>query len=154
MFIVQQSRPSGGLLRMDFLCYPELVGRLKNAIVALLLPSVATTACEATTAAMPDAAQQDEARPRLAAGPMGACPFPTEADKNNIDTAIVVIRVYVGSDGAPREVQVVQDPGNGFGRAAALCAMAQRYVPAADRSGAPIDAWTPPVRVRYERRAP
>src|SRR5262245_19123782 len=51
------------------------------------------------------------------------CPFPPEADVKGIDSADVTIRVYVGADGSAKSVEILEDPGNGFGRAATQCAM-------------------------------
>ncbi|WP_129578196.1 MULTISPECIES: energy transducer TonB [Sorangium] len=118
----------------------------------LLLPLWATTACEATTAATPGAAQQDEARKLPARRGTWACAFPEEADKNGIDEGTAVVRVYVELDGFPRQAMVLQDSGYGFGSAAAECAMTKRYVPSKDRYGAPIPAWTPPITVRYFKK--
>jgi TonB family protein len=80
-----------------------------------------------------------------------ACPFPEEADKNGIDTASVVLQASVEIDGSARSVTVLHDPGNGFGQAAAECAMRKDYTPGKDRSGAPIVASTPPVTVHFVR---
>ncbi|WP_437996211.1 energy transducer TonB [Sorangium sp. So ce185] len=118
----------------------------------LLLPLWTATACEATTAAMPGAAQQDAARERPARRGTWACGFPEEAEKNGIDEGTVVIRVYVDFDGFPRRAMILQDPGHGFGSAAAECAMTKRYVPMKDRYGSPIPGWTPPITVRYVKK--
>ncbi|WP_437567376.1 energy transducer TonB [Sorangium sp. So ce542] len=118
----------------------------------LLLPLWTATACEASTAPMLGAAQQDAARGLPARRGTSACGFPEDADKNGIDEGTVVIRVYVDFDGFPRRAMILQDPGHGFGSAAAQCAMTKRYVPAQDWSGAPIPAWTPPMTVRYTRK--
>ncbi|WP_437314074.1 energy transducer TonB [Sorangium sp. So ce385] len=118
----------------------------------LLLPLGTATACEATTAATPGAAQQDAARELPARRGTWACGFPEEADKNAIDEGTAVVRVYVELDGSPRRAMILQDSGHGFGSAAAQCAMTKRYVPMKDRSGAPIPAWTPPITVRYFRK--
>jgi periplasmic protein TonB len=79
------------------------------------------------------------------------CPFPPEADADQIDQALVNIVVTVRPDGTPVSVNVVSDPGHGFGRAARMCALSRRYTPALDRSGTPIAAATPPIRVRFTR---
>lgn len=79
------------------------------------------------------------------------CPFPPEADAEQIDQALVSIIVTVRADGSPQSVKVVNDPGYGFGRAARLCALSRRYTPALDRTGTPMVAATPPIRVRFTR---
>ena len=90
-----------------------------------------------------------------AAGLVGSsawdCPFPPEADAEQIDQAVVSIIVTVRSDGSPQSVKVVNDPGYGFGRAARLCALSRRYTPMLDRTGTPIVGATPPIRVRFTR---
>jgi periplasmic protein TonB len=89
------------------------------------------------------------------ATPLGStswnCPFPPEADADQIDRALVNIVVTVRPDGTPVSVNVVSDPGNGFGRAARMCALSRRYTPALDRNGTPITAATPPIRVLFTR---
>lgn len=66
------------------------------------------------------------------------CPFPPEADAEQIDQAVVTVQVTVKPDGSALSATVVSDPGHGFGRQARICAMAKRYVPALDRTGTPI----------------
>jgi protein TonB len=71
------------------------------------------------------------------------CPFPPEA--------FVSIVVTVRPDGTPLSVNVVSDPGHGFGRAARMCALSRRYSPALDRNGAPTTQASPPIRIRFNR---
>jgi protein TonB len=80
-----------------------------------------------------------------------SCPFPAEADVDQIDRAVVTLIVTVRVDGTPQSVQVVRDPGHGFGRAARLCALSHRFSPGLDKSGAPTVATTPPFNVRFTR---
>ena len=87
---------------------------------------------------------------RLAAGTW-ACPWPVEADSAQIDAQTVVIRVRVRQAGGVDDVEVVSDPGTGFGAAAAACARQTLFEPARDASGAPIAAWSPPIRVHFFR---
>jgi protein TonB len=87
---------------------------------------------------------------RLAAGTW-ACPWPVEADSAQIDAQIVVIRVRVRPAGGVDEVEVVSDPGAGFGVAAAACARQTHFEPAHDVTGAPIAAWSPPIHVHFSR---
>ena len=79
------------------------------------------------------------------------CPWPSEADADQIDEQAVVIRVKVRSDGTAAAARLVSDPGHGFGRAAVACALATRFAPARDRAGRPIEADSPPIRVRFTR---
>lgn len=79
------------------------------------------------------------------------CPFPGEADAEQIDRQAVLIKVHVRPDGSPESVDVVQDPGHGFGREARKCAMRKKFSPGLDPSGNPIPSITKPFRVRFER---
>jgi protein TonB len=88
--------------------------------------------------------------PRLAGGSAWDCPFPEEADSLGIDSAVVSLRITVTKDGNVSTVQVVRDPGDGFGREARHCAQKKRWAPALDGSGLAIDGVTD-VNVRFER---
>lgn len=79
------------------------------------------------------------------------CPFPGEADAEQIDRQAVLIQVVVRPDGSPENVIVVQDPGHGFGREARKCAMRKKYAPGLDPDGKPVGGTTKPFRVRFER---
>lgn len=87
----------------------------------------------------------------IAGGSWSSCPFPPEADTDQIDYAVVTLLVTVRTDGTPRSVQIVSDPGHGFGRAARMCALSKRYTPALDREGQAIVGSTPPIRVTFTR---
>ena len=90
-----------------------------------------------------------------AATPSGStnwsCPFPPEADAEQIDEMRVSLVVTVRPDGTPLSVNVVADPGHGFGRAARMCALTHRFNPTLDRTGQPITGATPPFNVRFTR---
>jgi protein TonB len=79
------------------------------------------------------------------------CPFPGEADAEQIDQAFVMIQVKVKPDGSPENVSVIQDPGHGFGREARKCAMRKKYSQGLDPEGNAIGGTTKPFRVRFER---
>ncbi|MCL2722982.1 MAG: hypothetical protein FWD69_00955 [Polyangiaceae bacterium] len=79
------------------------------------------------------------------------CPFPSEADAEQIDNAYVTIQVKVKSDGAADSVTVVQDPGHGFGREAKKCAMRKQYATALDADGNAMAGTTKVFRVRFSR---
>jgi periplasmic protein TonB len=66
------------------------------------------------------------------------CPFPMEAEVDNVEQAAVLLKVSILPDGRPSDASILQDPGHGFGRAARSCAMARSYEPALDREGSPI----------------
>ncbi len=80
------------------------------------------------------------------------CPFPPEADADQIDEARASVVVTVRPDGTPLSVTVALDPGHGFGRAARMCALTRRYTPALDRTGQPITSTTPPIGVNFRRQ--
>jgi protein TonB len=79
------------------------------------------------------------------------CPWPAEADSAEIDQQTVIIRVAVNSDGSASRVDVLSDPGFGFGAAARTCALHTRFDPAKDEAGKRIAAISPPIRVRFTR---
>jgi protein TonB len=79
------------------------------------------------------------------------CPWPAEADARQVDQETVVIRVAVGADGRAERVDVLEDPGFGFGRAALQCALSTRFGAARGPSGDPIAALSPPIRVHFYR---
>ena len=80
-----------------------------------------------------------------------SCPFPPEADVDQVDYAVVTLVITVRPDGTPRSVRVLNDPGHGFGRAARLCALSKRYTSALNRDGKAIVGTTPPIRVTFTR---
>lgn len=79
------------------------------------------------------------------------CPFPPEADTDQINDARVSLEVDVRSDGTPSVVRIMTDPGNGFGREARRCAMSKRFVTALDHDGNAIAAPTRPFTVHFQR---
>ena len=80
-----------------------------------------------------------------------SCPWPAEADAEQIDEQLVILRVVVSASGDPRSATVLADPGHGFGPAALACAMRTRFTPALDAKGDPTAATSPPIRVRFTR---
>jgi protein TonB len=79
------------------------------------------------------------------------CPWPAEADAEQVDEQTVVLRVTVRPDGHAERVDVLSDPGFGFGAAARLCALRTAFVPARDPTGQPVAAPSPPIRVHFFR---
>ncbi len=79
------------------------------------------------------------------------CDFPAEADVDQINEAFVVVQVATRADGSPDRVTILSDPGNGFGRAARVCAMKEHYDPALDHDGNAIAGSTKAIRIRFER---
>jgi protein TonB len=80
-----------------------------------------------------------------------SCPWPHEADAEQINEQTVVLRIVVAAGGDPESVTVVSEPGHGFGAAAVVCASRTHFTPARDRSGEPVRATSPPIRVRFTR---
>ncbi len=81
-----------------------------------------------------------------------ACPWPAEGDARQVDQETVVLRASVRADGRVDRVDVLEDPGYGFGRAARDCALASRaFAPALDADGKQVAAQSPPIRVHFFR---
>lgn len=123
---------------------------------AVYNPMAANTGVPGGTGTGPGTApprKEDKSRPPGLLGSVdwNDCPFPGEADAEQIDQAFVVIQVKVKPDGSPETVTVVQDPGHGFGREARKCAMRKKYSQGLDPDGNPLAGTTKPFRVRFER---
>lgn len=103
------------------------------------------------TTAAPPGPDRSRAPGLLGSVDWNDCPFPGEADAEQIDQSFAMIQVKVKPDGAPESVTVVQDPGHGFGREAKKCAMRKRFSPGLDAAGNPVGGMTKPFRVRFER---
>jgi protein TonB len=80
-----------------------------------------------------------------------SCPWPAEADAQQVNEQTVVLRASVRADGRAERVDVLSDPGFGFAAAARLCAMATRFEPAHNPEGQPVAALSPPIRVHFYR---
>jgi protein TonB len=93
----------------------------------------------------------DRSRPVGLQGGEWSCPWPREADEEQIDHQVVVLRVVVREDGSVESARLVTDPGHGFGAAALACARRTRFVPARDAGGRAIRAPSPPIRVHFSR---
>lgn len=80
-----------------------------------------------------------------------SCGFPAQADMEQIDFARVRLSVTVDPSGKAKAVQVISDPGNGFGSLARQCAFRMVYSPALAADGSPTTASTPPFTVTFTR---
>jgi protein TonB len=78
------------------------------------------------------------------------CPFPPEADADQINFQVVQLVASLDADGKVQDVKVIADPGSGFGRAARQCALRYRWNPAVDHDGHP-KATTQRINVRFQR---
>jgi protein TonB len=79
------------------------------------------------------------------------CPWPREAEAEDISEQVALLRVVVRADGTVESASVLRDPGHGFGPAALACALRTRFSPSRDRDGRPIRSQSPPIRVRFTR---
>jgi protein TonB len=104
------------------------------------------------SAAPPPVQKPDLSRlPTFGTNSMWDCGFPWEADRDRIDHAIAQIQVTVKPDGTAESVELVFDPGHGFGRVAKSCAMKQHWDVGLDHDGHPITATTKTVVVRFNK---
>jgi len=100
----------------------------------------------------PPAPVVDRSRPAGLSGSSDwKCPWPSEADSEQIDDAYVMVQVTVGANGRASQVRVLQDPGHGFGREAQRCAMRETFTTALDRDGSSIPGVTKAFRIHFER---
>jgi protein TonB len=92
------------------------------------------------TGTAPAAPRVDRSRAAqiLNKGNLERCPFPAEADAEQVDEAAVGIEVKVAVDGRAESVAVTRDPGHGFGREARKCALREKYAPALNVEGVAI----------------
>jgi protein TonB len=79
------------------------------------------------------------------------CPFPAEAELEQINYQQVRVAVTVSAAGKALDVKVIGDPSFGFGRAAQRCALGKTFIPALDRAGNAITT-TIPIVVTFVRR--
>jgi protein TonB len=78
------------------------------------------------------------------------CPFPPEAEAEQIESATVVVQITVRPDGTAISASVISDPGHGFGRQARICALSKRYEPALDKTGNPITS-SAPIKILFTK---
>lgn len=74
------------------------------------------------------------------------CAFPSERGPKE---AAVLVRVHVETDGKPLSVDVLEDPGAGFGAAAKRCALDKAYQPARDVNGQAVRSTTFPFYIQF-----
>ena len=113
-------------------------------------PVLAETLSSQATRNVPPAIR-DRARPVSLDQSAWNCPWPAEADAQQVNEQTVVLRATIRADGRAASVEVLTDPGFGFGAAARLCALRTRFEPAHNPSGLPIAAPSPPIRVHFFR---
>jgi protein TonB len=93
----------------------------------------------------------DRSRPAGTAERNWDCPFPAEAELEQINYQQVRVAVTVSAQGKALDVKVIGDTSFGFGRAAQRCALGKTFVPALDRAGTAITT-TIPIVVTFVRR--
>ncbi|MET0343648.1 MAG: ferric siderophore ABC transporter substrate-binding protein [Polyangiales bacterium] len=94
----------------------------------------------------------NHARPPMLRSRNWPCGWPPEAEDLDVEQAFATIKVSVNPDGSLGDVQVIADPGYGFGRRAVQCARTKvKFDPALDAAGRPIAGTTPPLNVRFTR---
>ena len=85
----------------------------------------------------------------VAVGTKWDCAFPSPNERKGKDEANVLVVVHVENDGKPLSVDVLQDPGGGFGAAATKCAMEKAYQSPKDVNGKPIRSTTFPFFIHF-----
>jgi hypothetical protein len=75
-----------------------------------------------------------------------------EKKADQVDSTDVVLRISISATGVAKRVDILSDPGNGFGEEAKRYALAQHYRPALDRAGVPTEG-SITVRVHFQRSA-
>jgi biopolymer transport protein ExbD len=80
--------------------------------------------------------------------PGARCPFPADAIRARVRSAVAIVRVVIAPTGHPSDPVIVQDPGYGMGETAQACVMRTTFEPGKDASGNPITAPTY-FRVRF-----
>lgn len=95
--------------------------------------------------------KQDLSKPAMPAESDWDCPWPPEADAEQINFMRVRIVVTVGLDGRAQKVTVLNDPGHGFGRYVQQCAFRKTFSVALNSDGKPVVSTTPPFGVKFQR---
>ncbi len=78
------------------------------------------------------------------------CPWPQEAESDQIDEAVVTILVTIEANGKPSKIVVVEGGEHGFGREARACALRESYNAGLDQNGTPVAAQKS-LRIHFER---
>jgi len=77
-------------------------------------------------------------RPEPRFGGIGIPPYPPDAKREGIEGS-VILQVFIGRDGEVKKVRIVKEPGGGLGEVAQRAMMKERWKPALDKTGAPVD---------------
>ncbi len=108
-----------------------------------------TVAPSATGQAPP----RSRARPVSLAQADWSCAWPAEADALQINHQTVVIRAAVRASGNIDHIDVLSDPGYGFGAEARQCALQNQaqFGAARNNAGDPVAGVSVPIRVHFDR---
>jgi outer membrane biosynthesis protein TonB len=80
------------------------------------------------------------------------CGWPSEAEDLDIEETYVTVRASISAAGDVTDVEVLSDPGHGFGKRASLCARSRvTFDPALDAAGNKVAGKTPPLRIKFVR---
>lgn len=80
------------------------------------------------------------------------CGWPPEAEDSDLEEAFVTVRATIQADGSASAVEVLSDPGYGFGKRMQWCIRSRmKFEPALDAAGNPVAGQTAPFRVRFVR---
>jgi TonB family protein len=77
-------------------------------------------------------------RPKPANGPIKIPPYPAEARRDGIEGR-VLLQVFIDKKGKVYKVRVLKEPGGGLGKVAREYMFKERWKPARDKSGNPVD---------------
>lgn len=77
-------------------------------------------------------------RPKPKGGSIKIPSYPTEARREGIEGR-VLLQVFIDKNGRVYKVRVLKDPGGGLGRVARESMFKERWSPARDKSGNPVD---------------
>jgi hypothetical protein len=100
-------------------------------------------------AAGPATGPTPEPHASVAVGTKWDCPFPLPNERGGKEEANVLVVVHVENDGKPLSVDVLEDPGGGFGAAAKKCALEKAYQAPRDVNGKPLRATTFPFYIHF-----
>jgi protein TonB len=86
----------------------------------------------------PVAAKDLSRRPEPRDGDIRVPPYPNDAKREGIEGR-VILQVFIGRDGAVKNVRIIKDPGGGLGPVAKAAMLEERWRPALDKAGNAVD---------------
>jgi biopolymer transport protein ExbD len=123
-------------------------GGVQDVTFGAMLASTSSTTTN-TAAPVMSKGPTPEPHASVAVGTKWDCAFPSPAERKGKDEANVLVVVHVETDGKPLSVDVLQDPGGGFGAAATKCALEKAYQSPRDVNGRPIRSTTFPFFIHF-----